>query len=176
MKILSQNRAIEKLQVIQTDFAERIRSDFEQNAESCLTCKTPGACCLDAHFVNVRITRLEAAAIKETLDKLPSNEREDVYRRIGQTIEKYQLNGPDDSIEKTYACPLFEKNVGCLVHSEAKPLPCIQHACYENEKDLPPGDLLTEQEGRVENLNKLVYGKSPTWLPLPVAIQDRLAD
>ena len=39
-----------------------------------------------------------------------------------------------------------------LVHAEAKPLPCIHHACYENEKDLPPDELLAEHEGLVNRI------------------------
>ena len=33
-------------------------------------CPTKGACCLDAHFVNVHISKLEAAAIVKTLENL----------------------------------------------------------------------------------------------------------
>ena len=139
-------------------------------AKSCITCETPGACCLDAHFVNVRISQLEAKAIGEVLNDLPKERRDLVYGRVDQTIEQFGLAAGEDN---TYACPLFEKGTGCLVHSQAKPLPCIQHACYENEKDLPPDELLAEQEGQVDVLNRKVYGRAASLIPLPLAISRR---
>jgi len=172
MRFISEKQALEKLHRLKNDFAGRITLDFEQNAKSCVTCETPGACCLDVHFVNVRISRLEAKAIHGVLDELSEARREQVYQRVDRAIEKYSLS---DDAENTYSCPLFEKGVGCLVHSDAKPLPCIQHACYENEKDLPPDELLAEQEGRVDELNRRVYGKAANMVPLPLAVR-RLVD
>jgi len=61
MKPISQTQALERLKNIQADLRSEI-SNFESRAKSCLTCDTPGACCLDAHFVNVHISRLEAGA------------------------------------------------------------------------------------------------------------------
>ena len=167
MRFISEKQGLEKLRLLKEDFAERIRSDFEKNAKSCATCETPGACCLDAHFVNVRISQLEAKAIRGALEELPDELRDGVHRRIERAIEEYRLDAGDDN---TYACPLFEKGTGCLVHTKAKPLPCIQHACYENEKDLPPDELLAEQEGRVDRVNRRVYGRKSKLTPLPVAI------
>lgn len=169
MRPLSETRALEKLHRLKSDFAERIQCDFEHRAKSCATCETPGACCLDAHFVNVHITRLEAAAIREVIDRLPN--RDEIAKRVDYTIEKYQLSNDGDTFSKTYACPLFEKGTGCLVHERGKPIPCIAHACYENKEDLPPDDLVAAQEGLVEKLNELTYRKKTRWLPLPVAIR-----
>ena len=166
MKIISGKHALEKLHKLKADFAERVRSDYEHRAKGCATCKTPGACCLDANFVNVHITPLEAKAINKVIDSLP--EKGEIRRRTDETIEKYDLLSDGNTF---YACPLFEKGVGCLVHKEAKPLPCIAHACYENKEDLPPDELLTEQEGHVERLNERVYRQPTTWLPLPVAVR-----
>ena len=170
MKFFSETHALEKLHRLKTDYAAQIINGYEHKAKSCLTCETQGACCLDAHFVNVHITRLEAAAIQKTLAKLPERHQGQVYRRIDETIKKYALSAEGDTSARTFACPLFEKGTGCLVHAVGKPLPCIQHACYENERDLPPDELLSEQERRVENLNKRTYGNEVEWLPLPVAI------
>ena len=171
MKPLSETRALDKLHEIKTAFARRIRRDYEHRAKDCMTCETPGACCLDAQFVNVHITRLEAAAIRGVIDELPAAERADVMERVERAVVEYDLVAEGDSFAKTYACPLFEESVGCLVHERGKPLPCIAHACYENKNDLPPDELVVEQEGRVGNLNERVYRKSATWLPLPVAIR-----
>jgi hypothetical protein len=102
------------------------------------------------------------------LDLLADEQRERVDGRIDRVIAEYGLDADDGT---TYACPLFEKGIGCLVHSEAKPLPCIQHACYENEKDLPPDELLAEQEGLVDALNRRVYGQASTLTPLPLAVR-----
>ena len=172
MKPLSETKALEKLHALKTGFALRIRSGYEHRAKDCLTCETKGACCLDAHFVNVNITRLEAVAIRNVIDRLPKQKRDELYKRIDSTIEQYELTSEGDSFEKTYACPLFEKGIGCLVHREGKPLPCIAHACYENKGDLPPDELLAEQEGLIEDLNELAYRKPATWLLLPVAIRN----
>lgn len=171
MKLISEKQAIEKLHRLKTGFAERVTNEFENKAKSCLTCQTQGACCLDAHFVNVHITRLEATAIRRVLGRFSDEKRAEIFGRIDVTIEEYGLTADGDTFAKTYACPLFEKGTGCLVHREGKPLPCIQHACYENKNDLPSDELLAEQEGRVEKLNRLTYGKPAQWFPLPIAIR-----
>ncbi len=176
MKRLSERLALEKLQKLKDDFTKSIKSNYEHKAKSCLTCETNGACCLDAHFVNVHITKLEAIAIQNTLANLTEHNKAKISQRIERTINKYKLSRFGDTFSQTYACPLFEKGTGCLVHFEGKPLPCIQHACYENKEDLPPDELLAEQEGRVEKLNILAYGKRTTWLPLPLAIHTRRTD
>ena len=131
-------------------------------------CPTKGACCLDAHFVNVHITRLEAVAIRNTLAKLSVEKQKEIYRRAAETVEKYDLKSAGDSFQKTFACPLFEKDIGCLVHSEGKPAPCISHACYDNETDLPPEHLQENIENQIGRLNRRTYGNVESWLPLPV--------
>ncbi|MEO8573124.1 MAG: hypothetical protein ABI481_04075 [Pyrinomonadaceae bacterium] len=171
MRLLSQTNALKKLHGLKIEFADRIRDGYEHRAKDCLTCETPGACCIDAHFVNVHITRLEAAAIRQTIGKLPAHQQQKVSLRIDDAISKYDLSSEGDTFSKTYACPLFEKGIGCLVHHEGKPLPCIAHACYENKNDLPPDDLVAEQEGLVEKLNELTYLKPAKWLPLPIAVR-----
>lgn len=168
MKRPSEKQALTKLQKVKDAYRETISRGYEHRAKNCLTCETKGACCLDAHFVNVHITRLEAAAIRGVLDNLPAEKQAEVYRRVEETIEKYGLTADGDTFAQTFACPLFEKEAGCLVHLTGKPLPCIQHACYENREDLPPDELLAEQEDVVERLNKRVYGGEPRWLPLPL--------
>jgi len=86
MKYLGKKQAFKKLHAIQTEFAEEIRGEFEHLAKSCVTCETPGACCLDAHFVNVHISPLEAAAIRERLNTLPDEQKREVYGRIERVI------------------------------------------------------------------------------------------
>jgi hypothetical protein len=171
MRTISETRALEKLHEMKRDFAETIRRDYEHRAKNCATCPTPGACCLDTHFVNVNITRLEATAIRKVIDTFSDENRSEIYKRIDETISKYELSSEGDTFAKTFACPMFEKGIGCLVHERGKPLPCIAHACYENQEDLPPDELLVEQEGLVEKLNQLTYQKPATWLPLPIAIR-----
>lgn len=171
MRLLSEKSALEKLHRLKTDFAEHIKKGYEHRAKSCAICETKGACCLDAHFVNVHITRLEAVAIRKVVGKLPEERQAEIYSRVNETIAKYGLQSDGDTFAKTFACPLFEKGIGCLVHSEGKPLPCITHACYENSEDLPPDNLLTEQESLVEKLDKLTYRKPANWQPLPIAIK-----
>jgi hypothetical protein len=168
MKPLSESKALLILDTIRTSFRHQITDGFEHRAKSCSACETPGACCIDEHFVNVRIARLEAVAIGKALERLPAERRENVYSRISKTVEKYCLD--DDLSSQTYACPLFEKGTGCLVHETAKPLPCIAHACYERNEDLPPDELLAEREAQIDELNRRVYGKT-TFLPIPIAVE-----
>jgi hypothetical protein len=168
MKTLTETKALQDLQKLKSEFQNFIKENYEPNAQNCETCPTKGACCLDAHFVNVHITKLEAVAIGKTLAKLDAKKRREIYRRISETVDRYALRADGDSFAKTYACPLYEKSVGCLVHYEGKPAPCISHACYENEADLPPDNLQTEIENQIERLNKRVYGGVWNYLPLPV--------
>ena len=72
MKRPSEKQALARLQKVKDAYRETIAGGYEHRAKSCLTCETKGACCLDAHFVNVHITRLEAAAIRGVLDNLPA--------------------------------------------------------------------------------------------------------
>lgn len=175
MKRLSETKAIARLQSIRSGFADQIRSNFEHRARSCLTCETPGACCLDAHFVNVRITRLEAAAIWRRLTELPIELRRKVEERSEVVVEKHGLDRSDESGAKTYPCPLFETGIGCLVHDHAKPLPCIAHACYDRKEDLPPDELLNAREIDVMALNERTYGNCSTAMPLPIAITQKFS-
>jgi hypothetical protein len=171
MNRLSEQSALAKLQRLKTSYQTSIRRDYEQAAEDCRTCQTPGACCLDAHFVNVHITRLEAVAMRETIERTPrlsEDEKREVYLRAGRAVSRYRLQASGDTFAQTFACPLYVARLGCLVHRRAKPAPCIQHACYANWEDLPPDSLQTRVEHRVEELNTEVYGAAWGWLPLPL--------
>ena len=167
MKPLSEKQALVKLGKLKTDFQNFIRENYEHRAQDCLTCPTQGACCTDAHFVNVHITRLEAVAIREALRKFDEAKQKEIYGRNAETIEKYDLKASGDTFTQTFACPLFEKGVGCLIHREGKPVPCIQHACYERKEDLPPDELQEKAERKIERLNGQTYRQSK-WLPLPL--------
>ena len=170
MKMLGESRGIEQLREIREEFRVEV-GRHEVRAKNCGSCDTPGACCLDEHFVNVRITRLEAAAIGQAIGELTASLQERVFRRVENTIKVNRLT---DSSNEKFACPLFEKGVGCLVHTTAKPLPCIQHACYERQEDLPPDELLMEAEEKIDRLNRRVYGKASALMPLPVAVEKHL--
>ena len=160
--------ALERLREIKTAYQSDIKTNYEHKAKNCLTCEVQGVCCTDAHFVNVHITRLEAVAIQKNLENLDQEKQREVYKRVTETIETYNLTSEGDTFKQTFACPLFEKGTGCLVHS-VKPVPCIQHACYDRQADLPPDELEEEMEQKVERLNQKTYRKSK-WLPLPVWI------
>jgi hypothetical protein len=174
MKMIGETAGLRKLQNLKERFSSLIRENYEHKAKSCSTCETPGACCLDAHFVNVRITRLESRAIIQTLDDLPGSRRDEILRKIDIAITIFRLEEDDGSNTRTYACPLYERGVGCIVHDSGKPLPCIHHACYENEEDLPPSELLDEAEANIAGLDQRVYG-SQRFLPLPVAVKNAMS-
>jgi hypothetical protein len=166
MKVLSEKEALARLDKIKRAYRTRIQTDYEIKAKDCGTCETRGACCLDAHFVNVHITRLEAVAIRQVVDGLDEEKHAKINEKIAQTIEKYNL----EDAGNTFACPLFEKETGCLVHA-VKPVPCIQHACYDFREDLPPDELQAEIEQKIERLNRQTYGDSK-WLPLPIYLKE----
>jgi Fe-S-cluster containining protein len=171
MKRISEKEGSKKLADLKDAFRTRIVDEYEFRAKSCQSCETKGACCLDAHFVNVHISRLEAVAMRRKLDALPIDFREIVDARIGETIEHFKLDEAIDTFAATYACPLFEKGIGCLVH-DVKPAACIAHACYERKEDLPPDQLLDDVEAEIERLNRRTYGASVPWLPIPVGLKD----
>lgn len=170
MKIISRVRALHHLAKIREDLSALIAKDFEHKAKDCGACDTPGACCLDAHFVNVHISRLEAEAIKAVIEEFPAELRKNVEERIVASIREYGLTADGDTFEQKFACPLYQKGVGCLVHHTAKPLPCVTHACYEKRSDMPPDSLLEEHELRVDELNECTYGRRHRWLPIPLAL------
>lgn len=171
MKFTSESESLRRLKNLKSAYQNLIQTKYEPKAKNCLTCEAQGACCTDAHFVNIHITRLEAVAIRETLKELSEEKQRRIYARVTETVENYDLKISGDTFAQTFACPLFEKNVGCLVHKGAKPAPCIQHACYENRADLPPDELQTDNEKNVERLNEKTYGRGWAWLPLPLWLE-----
>src|SRR5919107_2812426 len=171
MRKLTEADAVARLKRGKVRFQTHIRLNYERKALSCRACPTPGACCTDAHFVNVHITRLEAVAIRDTLARTPrlnEDERRAVYLGAREAVGRYGLTPHGDTLAQTFSCPLFLKGVGCLVHQRAKPAPCVQHACYEDWADVPPLDAQWREEGRIERLNTEAYGAAWEWLPLPV--------
>jgi hypothetical protein len=170
MKRLSEKKALEMLSGMISDFKSEISNRFEHRAKNCLTCEVKGSCCLDAHFVNVHISRLEAVNASRVLGNLPKPLRERVGERVRDSIERYGLQSEGDTYSQTYACPLFEPGIGCLIH-DVKPAACTIHACYENKIDLPPDRLQVEQELKIDRLNERVYGQRSSWLPLPLALK-----
>ena len=171
MKTLNQNKGLVELANLRENFRNRIESDFEPAAKDCLTCDVKGSCCTDAHFVNVHISRLEAVAIGEAIAGLDQRLRMRVLTRNSESLAAMNRQSDSKTFEKSYSCPLFEKGIGCLVHQTAKPFPCINHACYENESDLPPSELLVAAEKKISRLNERVYRKNWNWLPIPEWIE-----
>ncbi|HLM55692.1 MAG TPA: hypothetical protein VK422_06145 [Pyrinomonadaceae bacterium] len=171
MRHLSVDKALARLRRGKALFQTSIKLNYERRAQDCKTCPTPGVCCTDAHFVNVHITRLEAVAIRDTLDRTPrltDEERRAVYARARDAVARYRLSASGDTFAQTFSCPLFVKGAGCLVHSRAKPAPCVHHACYDDWQDVPPQDLQWREERRLEQLNTEAYGAAWAWLPLPL--------
>jgi len=167
MKPLPEKKALEGLDEIRKGLRDRV-SAFESRAKDCGTCETKGECCTDRHFVNVHVTRLEARSIFSALDGLSSELRKAVSERNRLEVEKFKDSPEGSGFFRTYSCPLFEPSIGCLVHHTAKPLPCIHHACYENETDLPPDELLETAETDVSRLNTRTYGNAWNWQPIPL--------
>ena len=87
MKTISQTSALLHLTEIREDLREGV-TGYEHRAKSCITCDTPGACCLDEHFVNVRISRLEAVAIGNVIRGLPPEKQAVSSRRRSMNRSK----------------------------------------------------------------------------------------
>lgn len=168
---LSRTKAHIQLRKLKDEFRDLIASGYESKAKSCVTCETKGSCCLDIHFVNVRVSRLEAEAILKIIRSLPAVKRMGVEMRVTAEADRISRSAQTDSAGITYACPLFDRELGCVVHNQAKPLPCIAHGCYERKEDLPPDDLITGPEERVARLNVRVYRTHPELMPIPIAIE-----
>ena len=171
MRTLTEAEALARLRQGKAAFRTHVKLNFEHRALDCRACPTPGVCCTDAHFVNVHVTRLEAVAVRDTLERTPrlgDEERRAVYARAREAVARYGLGASGDTFAQTYSCPLFVKGAGCLVHGRAKPAPCVQHACYEDWADVPPPSLQWREERRIERLNSEVYGAAWAWLPVPV--------
>lgn len=168
MKLISEQKAIELANARKGAFAAEIGERFEHRAKSCATCEVKGSCCTDVHFVNVRITRLEARSINAVLAELPEEVRTRAGERIARSAE---ILKNEERAEAKFACPLFERELGCLVHGKAKPFPCITHACYERPEDLPPDELLAAEEAEVLKLERRAYGRNFAALPIPLALE-----
>jgi hypothetical protein len=170
MERMTEDAGLIQLRREKARFQNHITLVYEPAAQDCGTCPTAGVCCTDAHFVNVHISRLEAAAMRGALANaaLSETDRRGVYERAAETAGRLMLADDGDTFSRTYSCPLFQPGTGCLVHQEAKPAPCIHHACYENAEDLPPESLLGRAELTVEQLNQSVYGEDCEWRPIPV--------
>jgi hypothetical protein len=161
MKLLSESKGMDRLAAIREEFRSDIATRFEHRAKACSTCETPGICCSDEHFVNVRVSRLEAAAIRKAVGGMTDEVRSGVFHRL----EKIDVDA------EFYACPLYQRGIGCLIHNSAKPLPCIAHACYDRQEDLPPEELLSEREIEIDQLNWQVYGRSQPLMPIHSALR-----
>ncbi|OYT72493.1 MAG: hypothetical protein CFK52_04625 [Chloracidobacterium sp. CP2_5A] len=166
---LEKATALARLRRLKQRFARYIGRAYGHLAADCAGCPTP--CCADAQFVNVNIARLEAEAMLATLRQSakrgPEKARE-VIARARVAVARYGLTETGDAFEKTYACPLFERGVGCLVHWKAKPAACIQHGCYERWEDLPETGTQRAVERQVAALDEAAYGAPSVWLPIPL--------
>ncbi len=170
--MIAESKAIEKLSELREEFRAAVKT-YEMKARPCEDCAEPGVCCRDVHFVNVRVTRLEAAAIKNVVRSMDERLRLAVRDRAVDAVGRFGLeDGSQDAAKKTYACPLFEPGVGCLVHRTAKPLPCIAHACYSSRSDLPPAKLCEEKEAEVARLNRRAYGRDEVPQPIPIVLRN----
>ncbi|MEW6734925.1 MAG: hypothetical protein AB1489_26785 [Acidobacteriota bacterium] len=178
MRDLEEAKALVQLRRSKQRFAQYIQDNYAYKAVDCRTCTT--ICCIDDHFVNINITRLEARAIWQTLSNSPRISAEkfnEIIKRARQLVEKYRLTTQGETFRQTYSCPLYESGIGCLVHWKAKPAPCIQHGCYENWQDLPDTAEFARVERRIEQINEQVYrNKQETdYATIPVWLS-RLAD
>ncbi len=166
---LNENEAQTAVRQVKRGLQKHLRFAYEHAAQDCRTCPTVGACCLDAHFVNVHITRLEAVGVRQRLAQWDEPTRRAAYARARAAVARYGLTDEGDTFAQTYACPLFAPGLGCLVHEGGdKPAPCIQHACYERQEDLPPIGLQSRAEAEIERFNQAVYDTDWAWRPLPL--------
>ena len=171
MRPISKSTALVRLTRINRELVARVRSDYEHRALQCGVCPTPGACCRDSGFVNVRISRLEAEQIASALEALPEQLRRRVGQRVDAAIERHELSSERDAFTQRFSCPLYEHGLGCLVHYASKPVPCIVHACYADPSHFPPDEIRDAAEMSIDRLNRQVYSDSAAPMPLPLALR-----
>src|SRR3954454_10341779 len=95
MRRLSETEAVARLKRGKAAFQTHVKLNYEHRALDCRVCPTPGACCTDAHFVHVHITRLEASPSRDTLARTPrlsEDERRAVYVRAHEAVGRYGLS------------------------------------------------------------------------------------
>jgi hypothetical protein len=172
MRYRSESKALIELTRIRQCLRASVEP-YETKATDCGVCDTRGACCQDEHFVNVRVTHLEATAIRNAVDLMPTEIQNAVYQRATVAVQKLQPKLEAAARHQTYSCPLYHPELQCLVHDTAKPSACIVHACYEKREDLPPDDILESAEASAAELNLRVYGRLRASMPIPVAILSR---
>jgi hypothetical protein len=164
-RTLKRDEALARLKRLKDRFSAHIAKRFAWKAKDCSTCSTP--CCADAEFVNVNVTRLEGEAIMRTLrvsPRITPEHRERIVERARDAVRRYGLDAAIDTFSTTYACPLYEPGVGCLVHYKAKPAPCTQHGCYDEWQDLPDEIEMRRTERNVADLNRALYREDePYW-------------
>jgi hypothetical protein len=166
---MKKTEALRKLKGIKDAYQILIRENFEFKAKSCISCETKGICCQDEHFVNVHITQIEGIAILEALEK--KGKRDEVLIRNSAAVKKYALAESGDTFDQTFSCPLYEKDYGCLIHEDGKPIPCISHACYEKKADLPPSFLQDRAEFKIAELDAGLFSAPAKLLPLPLWLE-----
>jgi hypothetical protein len=168
MKFLPETTGIELLARARIALRSSV-SVNEVKAKDCGACETRGSCCTDIHFVNVRITKLEAKVMTTWVSTLPTKIRNQVVNRVVETARELMRGGNSDRETEFYSCPLFHEDLGCIVH-DVKPGACIHHACYERKEDLPPAGFLEEYEEEIVALNRRVYGKEVVAQSIPIAL------
>src|ERR1700749_5309040 len=107
---LSEAEALAGLQRSKAAFQTHVKLNFEHRALDCRACPTPGACCTDAHFVNVHITRLEAVAIRDTLTRTPrlnEEERRAVYVRAHEAVGRDGRAPSGETLAPAPSCSVF---------------------------------------------------------------------
>src|SRR4051812_17806866 len=100
---ISETAALVKLTRLTDQLRSEVFRGYEHKAQSCSTCATPGACCLDAHFVNVHLSRLESVRIGRALRRLTTDRRERVRQRVDEAIARYRLSESGDTFAQTFA-------------------------------------------------------------------------
>lgn len=147
-------------------FARYIGKTYGHLAADCAVCPTP--CCADAQFVNVHIVRLEAEAMLETLRRSPKHGPDkvrEVLARAHAAVVRYGLTETGDTFAQTYACPLFEPGVGCLVHWKASRRPAFSTAVTSDGKTCPKLVRSAQSSDRSRRLTKPFMARPPSGCP-----------
>jgi hypothetical protein len=102
------------------------------------------------------------------LQKLPIEKQKEIYCRIEQTIENYDLKSSGDTFAQTFACPLFEKEIGCLVHASGKTRRVHSACVLRKQTGFAARRVTVGSRNEIERLNEQTYKTSARWLSLPV--------
>ncbi len=140
----------------------------DRAARELRSCAGCDAHCCRAGCNSMRVSRLEALALARRLSEPDLAPR--VPEILRRAREEIRLRGLCADSDATYDCPLLSGEGRCLVHGPAQPSGCLTF------RPVPDGGcdhdlrLFHRHYGKVERLDRRVFGRRSRPLPIPLAL------